>query len=252
MKANSRIPLFLLFTLLIISVSCRRRPAGYILISREYNNVFRDWLSHVDDDLHFINMYTTGEDSLEYYLSIASGIIISGGPDVNPALYGKEDEVERCENIDYRRDTLELQMIKHALENKIPILGICRGVQILNIVYGGTLIIDIPADFDTLIKHRGQGNHWITLVEGTFLSEICRITGDSVNSSHHQAVENTASFFRPAAFAEDGLIEALELKEPLDHPFVLGVQWHPERMDPESPLVYPIAKRFIEEVERRE
>jgi putative glutamine amidotransferase len=184
---------------------------------------------------------------------MADGIIISGGPDVNPGIYGKAQEKDRCESIDNRRDSLELRMIKYAIENKIPLLGICRGHQILNVANKGSLIIDIPSDYDTTIIHRRGGDHMVKIVEGTLLSEL--ITPDSglVNSSHHQAVETLAPGYRATAFARDGIIEAIEPVEPDGHPFILGVQWHPETLIRESenhPFSLPILLRFVEEVHK--
>jgi putative glutamine amidotransferase len=238
----------LLFSLVLSLSGCRHNSAYTILISKLYTTNFNDWLMQVDDDLDLIDMYQVSRDSIEYFLMHASGIIISGGPDVNPALYGEEDEILKCEEIDYRRDTLEINMIRYAIENKIPMLCICRGLQILNVANGGTLIPDIPSDYDTIIQHRGgTSKHWVNLTEKTLLNDICSTTGDTVNSYHHQAVRDIASAYRAVAFAEDGIIEAIELKDISSHPFILGVQWHPEAMDNSHPLSGPIAERFINE-----
>jgi len=196
-------------------------------------------------------MYQVSQDSVEYYLTRSSGMILSGGPDVNPALYGKEEEIEKCEGIDNRRDTLEIRMIRYAMTYKIPLLCICRGHQMLNVVNEGTLIPDIPSDYDTIIIHRGKPDkHWVNLVEGTMLYEICGTAGDTVNSFHHQAIKDVAPSFRAIAFAEDGLVEAIELANITDHPFILSVQWHPERMEFSNPLAGPIAEKFIKEAKK--
>jgi len=90
--------------------------------------------------------------------------------------------------------------------------------------------------------------HWIDIVGGSMLHRITQTIGDSVNSSHHQAVKEVASSFRSVAFARDGLVEAIEIADTSVHSFILGVQWHPERMDFENPLSGRIAERFIQEV----
>jgi putative glutamine amidotransferase len=230
---------------------CQRYSAPCILISKDYTPNFHEWLTQVDRRLDLVNMYPVGSDSIEYFLAKSNGIIISGGPDVNPALYGKEDEIGKCEEIDYRRDTLEITMIRYALDNRIPLLCICRGCQILNVANGGTLIPDIPSDFDTIIQHRGgTSKHWINIQEGTLLYEICQTKGDTVNSYHHQAVRDVALSFRAVAFAEDSLVEAIELAGTSRHPFILGIQWHPEAMEFSNPLSGTIAERFIEETKK--
>jgi putative glutamine amidotransferase len=237
-----------IFLMGIFLVGCNHSPDAEILISKIYNPHFNNWLTQTGADLDLINMYPVSMDSVEYWLGQADGIIISGGEDVNPALYGMEEEVGKCEGIDYRRDTLEIKMIKYAIENKIPLLCICRGCQILNVANGGTLIPDIPSDFDTIIKHSGgKSKHWVNISEGTFLYNICHTTGDTVNSFHHQAVKEVAPLFRAVAYAEDSLIEAIEMADTTGHSFILGVQWHPEGMEFSNPLSGNIAKRFINE-----
>lgn len=236
------------FFLVILLAGCYHRPDAEILISKIYNTHFHEWLMQTGHDLNLRDMYTVSADSIRYFLGEADGIIISGGEDVNPALYGMEDEIGKCEKIDYRRDTLEIRMIKYAMENRIPLLCICRGCQILNVANRGTLIPDIPTDFDTIILHQGgTSRHWINIPEGTLLYDICHTTGDTVNSYHHQAVKDVASSFIAVAFAEDSLVEAIELADTTGRSFVLGVQWHPEGMEFSHPLSGLIAMRFIEE-----
>ena len=241
----------ILFLPVIILAGCQHPEKPTILISKATGTVFRDWLSQADSDVDIINMYIVSQDSIEYFFSHSSGMILTGGPDINPTLYGREDETEKCEGIDNRRDSLEIRMIRYAMTNKIPLLCICRGHQILNVANGGTLIPDIPSEYDTIVIHRGKSaKHWVNVTEGTMLYRVCLTAGDTVNSSHHQAVKDIANSFKAVAFAEDGLVEAIELSDTTDHPFILGVQWHPERLSFEHPLSGPIALRFIEEVSK--
>jgi putative glutamine amidotransferase len=237
-----------IFLMVLLLVGCSHRPDAVILISKIYSPHFNNWLMQTGTDLDLIDMYSKSMDSVEYWLGQADGIIISGGEDVNPALYGMEEEIGKCEGIDYRRDTLEIRMIKYAMENKIPLLCICRGCQILNVANGGNLIPDIPTDFDTIIVHNGGTNkHWVNIIGGTLLYGICHTGGDTVNSYHHQAVAKAAPSFRAVAYAEDSLIEAIELEDTSRHPFILGIQWHPEGMEFSHSLSGLIATRFIEE-----
>jgi putative glutamine amidotransferase len=236
--------------ILFLAGACHSDPLPVILVSKDYDNRFSQWLPMAGRPCLTINMYTVGADSIAYYLSLADGIIISGGPDVNPELYGKASETERCENIDNRRDSLELRMIRYAMDHSIPLLGICRGQQMLNVANDGSLIIDIPADHDTTIVHRGGGGHMVRIIEGTLLSALILPDSGFVNSSHHQAVEHLAPGFRASAYAPDGIIEAIEPVDLKGHPFILGVQWHPETLARESknhPFSRPILMRFVEE-----
>jgi putative glutamine amidotransferase len=143
-------------------------------------------------------------------------------------------------------------MIRYAMENHIPLLGICRGHQILNVANKGSLIIDIPSDYDTTIVHRGGDGHMVRIMEGSLLADLLPDSG-MVNSSHHQAVEVLAPGFQVTAMAPDGIIEAIEPVDRMSHPFILGVQWHPEtlvRADENHPFSLPILQKFVEEVHR--
>ena len=240
----------MLVLILLLSGCQAKKDDPVILISKNYTKNILNWLKHADPNVEGVNMYPVSEDSIEYFLNMADGILISGGPDVHPALYGKGEEIERCEKIDRRRDSLEFRMISFAMENNIPLIGICRGNQILNVFNQGSLIIDIPTERDTLYSHRQKGKHPVRIVEGTLLSEIINPDSGMVNSRHHQAVEKLAPGFIASAYASDGIIEAIE---PLDlslHPFILGIQWHPESMieDPDTAFALPLARRYMQEV----
>lgn len=243
-----------LLLILLLAAACSR-PEGnlLILVSKDYDGRFSYWPAMGDSSVEVISMYTMAGDSVDWYLSRASGIIISGGPDVNPAFYGKEGELEKCDTIDYSRDTLELRMIQYAIDYDIPLLGICRGHQILNVAGQGSLIMDIPSDYETDIDHGSRGKHPVRIVEGTLLEEIVGLDNGMVNTSHHQAVERIAPGFRASAYAPDGIVEAIEPIDRQGHPFILGVQWHPETLirESDSPLTLSIANRFMEEVHQR-
>lgn len=243
----------LLAATLLIVAACQSHPTSLVLVSKDYDNRFEEWLPMAGIKCKSVNMYTVSTDSIKYYLSKADGIVISGGPDVNPVIYGKASETDRCESIDNRRDSLELRMIGYAIENNIPLLGICRGHQILNVAQKGSLIIDIPSDFDTTVIHRQGDDHMVRIIEGSLLSELILPDSGLVNSSHHQAVDELAPGYRATAFAPDGIIEAIEPVDPDGHPFILGVQWHPEtlvRQSENHPFSRPILLRFMEEVRK--
>ena len=132
----------------------------------------------------------------------------------------------------------------------MPLVGICRGEQIINVSLGGSLYIDIPQDYDTIIKHRQKDwencFHQVTIDKGSLLSKICGSSQGITNSNHHQAVKKIAPDLKASAFSTDGLIEAIEWKNPTDKNFLLAVQWHPERLDSvNATLSLPIIKELI-------
>jgi len=165
------------------------------------------------------------------------GIIFTGGEDVNPALYGAERE-EECGRFSDHRDEFEVKLLKSAMARRMPIMGICRGIQLLNTALGGTLYQHIP-------NHRGT-KHQVMVYKGSLLHEC---TGDIclTNSSHHQAIKKPAPGFKVLARAADGTIEAVTLE---DYPFFLGIQWHPEAfwVGANDEISGVIFKRFISEV----
>lgn len=171
----------------------------------------------------------------EEFPEFVDGLLFSGGGDINPLLFGEEPIWENGE-ISPLRDSYELALCKEALERDIPILGICRGMQIMNIAAGGSIYQDIAAQTGTSIKHSQQaprpcGTHSIKPTEGSLLARLWRKEKIIVNSVHHQAVSFLGKGMTAAAQSPDGLTEAIEAA---DRSFVLGVQWHPEAMRAEE------------------
>ncbi len=172
------------------------------------------------------------------------GLLLPGGADIDPALYGRERE-EKCGKPNELRDKNEFQIFKAFAETGKPVLCICRGFQLLNTVYGGTLhqdIADIKKCTHSDFLKRARSVHRISIAEDTRLFSIFGKSEAGVNSLHHQAVENVGENLIPSAVSEDGFIEALELK---GHPFCLGVQWHPEHMSKRDPLQQRIFDEFV-------
>ena len=224
-----------------------------ILVSKDPNNKFKDWLHTYTDTSTtiFTNMYAVNsEDSVNMMLSRADGIIISGGEDVYPGLYEQEHDTIRCGSIDRHRDSLDIQMISYAFQNKIPLLGVCRGHQILNVAQGGSLIVDIPEDFGSPRMHRNNGGttHRVYIKKNTYLHSIVKVDSGDIYSNHHQGINILAEGLSICSRAPDSLIEAVELSDTTQHPFVLGVQWHPEIMEISSPLSGTIGVEFIKKV----
>lgn len=174
---------------------------------------------------------TTDPDVLNRYLDMVDGILFSGGDDINPTCYG-EPQLRQCGDICPLRDEYELLLCRLAVERRKPVLGICRGAQLLNVTLGGTLYQDLPSQLPECIAHSQHQisryvSHPVSIVDGSLLRRIHGSEQLFVNTFHHQAVKQPGCGLKVTALAPDGVIEAIELE---GHPFCLGVQWHPERL----------------------
>jgi putative glutamine amidotransferase len=163
-------------------------------------------------------------------LDSIDGLLLTGGSDVDPARYGEERTIG-CEAPDGERDEFEIRLVELALADRLPILAICRGIQLLNVALGGTLIQDLPTTALHRVRNpddppgRHAVAHTIRVAPGTRLASIVGAGEFAVNSRHHQAVKRVAPSLMVSAVAPDGVIEAVEM--PGDD-FVVAVQWHPE------------------------
>ncbi|MBO7148395.1 MAG: gamma-glutamyl-gamma-aminobutyrate hydrolase family protein [Clostridia bacterium] len=161
------------------------------------------------------------KETIRGILSSADGLFLTGGGDIDPCLYGEEKD-ERCGTPSHLRDKLELDAVEIALELGIPVLGICRGVQLMNVALGGTLYQHIDGHRQTGEYH--EPHHKVTVSD--VLEEIYPKTA-YVNSFHHQVINKLADKLEVCAMSEDGFIEGVYIP---GHRFFVGVQWHPERM----------------------
>jgi putative glutamine amidotransferase len=156
------------------------------------------------------------------WLDVVDGVLLSGGDDVDPALYGEERRPE-VEGIDRARDEFEIALARAADAERTPLLGICRGVQVMNVAYEGSLVQHHDGH---RIDH--EGTHDVEVDPRARLASILGGTTLPVNSRHHQSIDRCAARLRVVARAPDGTPEGAEGD---DHPFLVGVQWHPERME---------------------
>jgi len=186
-------------------------------------------------------------DCVNEYLDLISGLVVTGGAfDVDPALFGA-DARHPSVTVKEARTDFEWAITEGALKRDMPVLGICGGQQLLNVVLGGTLIQHIPDEITDALAHeqlnpRDEAGHDVTVTEGTLLHGIAGNTRLSVNSAHHQAVKDVATNVVVNAVAPDGVIEGIEAT---DYRFCLGVQWHPEfSIDPADSRIF---KAFIAE-----
>lgn len=171
------------------------------------------------------------ESESEMLAGKLDGILFTGGPDVHPFLFG-EETLQGCGEVSVLRDTAELGLFHAMYQKRKPILGICRGIQLINIALGGTIYQDMNTQFteEHPVAHRQpfpctSPSHRVTLVPGTRLARIAGAPVIEVNSMHHQAVKIPARGLTVSAYASGNLIEGLEMQ---DYPYLTGVQWHPE------------------------
>lgn len=176
------------------------------------------------------------------------GILFTGGGDIAVDRFGG-DPHPRVDNVDGERDSIEIALLDTLVHDEKPFLGICRGFQIVNVGLGGTLYTHIEDQMPGALKHdyypdyqRDFLAHKVKVQSGTNLAKILRETDLSVNSLHHQGAKEISPSLRPAAFAKDGLVEAVELP---NHPFGIAVQWHPEWLT-NQPATQRLFRAFLE------
>ncbi len=179
-------------------------------------------------------------------LDDVDGLLLAGGEDCDPAAYGEQAHPS-VEPMDPRRQANDLSLARIARERGIPTLGICLGVQVMNVAAGGTLIQHIESDIDHASDPEDRHRHEVAIDGGTRLAAIVGERELGVNSSHHQAIKDVGAGLRVTAHAPDGIIEGIE--DPR-HPFYVGVQWHPEDMGGEA-SASAIFGAFVEAARKR-
>jgi putative glutamine amidotransferase len=202
-------------------------------IGRERAAVGYDYVQAIKQagGIPFILPIVENPTHIQRQIELVDGVLLSGGYDVWPLHYG-EEPMPCLENICPQRDVYELELIRLAQQLSKPLLGICRGLQLLNVAFGGTLYQDIMAALPAALQHHQKAKpeeamHTVELVEGTLLHQMMGTSTLLTNSYHHQAVKELAPGFRVNARAKDGLVEGIEK---VGESWMLGVQWHPEFM----------------------
>ena len=207
-------------------------PMIGVTVCRKFED-YRQAVIHAGGEVRELTPGTSVDDALQDL----DGLMLTGGEDVDPALYGEAAHAT-VTDVNHARDDFELGLIRAARERDLPLLAICRGIQVLNVACGGSLVQDIPSQVTSDVNHRITSPpnesfavaHEVWLERDSLLERLLRDTLEgsdtcNVNSRHHQAVARVADGFRVSATAPDGVIEAIE--DPAAR-FCLGVQWHPE------------------------
>jgi putative glutamine amidotransferase len=198
-----------------------------------------------------IPLLQNDEQTLRQIYDRLDGVFLTGGVDVEPSCYG-EPRHERCGETDPPRDWTELALLRWAMRDGKPVLGVCRGVQVINVAAGGSLYQDLHAQYPQAIKHdcfphaggytRTSLVHTVRIERGSRLGRILGSDEMTVNSMHHQAIKQLAPGLVASAFAPDGLIEGIEGS---NGQFLVGVQWHPEELVESDPVMRRLFSAFV-------
>ena len=203
----------------------------------------------IPDDLDVLQDIDPYDSSV---LEGASGLIIPGGGDIDPELYGRKRH-PRTHNVSQRRDRFELTLLSEAMERDMPVLAICHGMQLLNVHEGGTLNQHLLDDPNKLDHYRdrpmAEPAHSVTFKEGNMLAEVMGAQTVQVNTHHHQGLDDVPATLEPVGWAEDGVLEAVIHR---DHSWVVGVQWHPEAMAPVHKDELALFESFVDAARRYE
>ena len=189
---------------------------------------------------------TDREEDIARFTELCDGFLFVGGPDIEPWRYG-QTLLPECGPQNVQRDAMEWKLMEAALAADKPTFGVCRGIQVLNTVLGGTLYQDIPSQYETTLSHQmpeppyNRTAHPLRVVDGTPLADLSPAEG--VNSRHHQAILDLAPGLEVMAHAADGIIEAVRMPEKR---FVWAVQWHPEAYWEEEGLNMQLFRKFVE------
>lgn len=203
---------------------------GFTDIMREHDSLdnYLTWVgrSAPGATLRILTPGRTPEEEIEE----CEGYLLTGGGDVHPSFYGREDALQKAREVRVERDEFEFGIIRRALDAGRPLLGICRGCQVFNVAMGGSLIPDIPGA--GYLSHASLGGethvHPLLVLQGSPLRGLLGAGAGMVNSSHHQSVLTPGKGLRIAALSHDSVVEAVEWAEPEER-WILMVQWHPER-----------------------
>jgi putative glutamine amidotransferase len=284
-----KIPFGLLFFALIaflFSFTPGKEKQLKVALSKASPN-YINWILKGDPAIIVVDLGNLKPAEAIRELQECEGLVLTGGGDIDPSLYGNADKEKYCKDIDPGRDSLENALTGEALARKIPILGICRGEQMLNVFFGGSLIRDIPLEKklkdgatdemilaiaeSTVADHFAEKKlpvtkepaavihqcddylhcyHSVRLDSASLLYSIMGIDTGFVTTNHHQAAKMLGKGLRKNAQSADGIVEGIEWTDARGKSFMIGVQWHPERMDTSNAFSGKLLQRFIAEAKK--
>ncbi len=237
--------LLITFICLNILSACQKQEKITIILSKASSNYIK-WIE--DENVIILDAYTIkNTDSI---LVVADGIILTGGEDINPLEYNDTSNIKVCGKINFSRDTLERKLFDFAFKSKLPLVGVCRGMQMMNVASGGTLYGDIPTEIGTTVVHRNNGEvmHEIALSceNIKYINLIFPLRKDTflVNSWHHQGLKDISQNLNVIARSYDGLPEAVVMNDSV-HPFMIAVQFHPERLGKDNAIHKQMRSSFF-------
>ena len=205
------------------------------------------WIKGADHEIEIISLSAENGNKVED----CDALILSGGVDMHPKYYkGSETYYNKPSKFKETRDEFELNAFDTAIKNDIPVLGICRGLQLINVFCEGTLVQDLAAkneihqDYIKTDKSEHDRKHNVKLEDGTILHDIVKVNSGTVNSAHHQVIGKLGEGLKANSYSDDGVIEGIEWKDKSKKPFMLAVQWHPERMDKADITNSPLSKNI--------
>ena len=241
--------------LILISPSTQRRGAEFFDYSLNLSDAYPRAIT-ATGGLPWVMSCTLSPAEIAESVRRSEGVLLTGGDDVQPGLYTSKLSPRLKKTVspaDPERDLSEMLLIQEVFRQRKPLLAICRGHQILNVALGGTLVVDIPSQMPKAINHtrtdlKDKIVHDIQLEPDSLLAQIFGKFAIGVNSTHHQAVARVAKPFRATAASADGIVEAMELDGANRHllPFLLAIQFHPERLIDRHPEFLELFRSFTE------
>lgn len=231
---------------------------GVTVSESRYEN-YPKWIKGADENIELVELHWERHSLDEVWDQVEDchGIVLTGGVDVHPEFYGSErtNYPNGPLNFNKERDEFEMHVFETALNFNHPVLAICRGLQLVNVALGGQLMQDLEEGGNKDHRRHGEidGAHEVNIVKGSLLEEVTGHNAGNINSAHHQGLSVVAEELMVNSYSPDNVIEGAEWKDKDDKPFLLAVQWHPERMgDKETnPLSKNIRQRFLEEVKKK-
>ena len=256
-KFKFSVPFLLLFSCFLLA-GCslkkddNQQPLKVAISKYSSHQTYRNWLHRFNEQVTFVNLYPLSVDSAVKVLKTCDGLLCTGGGDLYPALFGKLDEADKCGTPDRHRDSLELAVIGEALNMKMPLFGVCRGLQVINVALGGTLYTDLPTDIGTKVTHRTKDGkhamHEVYVNKSAELYAISHADSGLIYSHHHQGIDRLGNGLKVGARSADSLAEEIEWADTTGKSFLMALQWHPEQLDTLMPLSKSVAEKFLKEI----